>query len=47
MIIENLQDSGDINAKIIADKMLKVAADKDQEVQKINKCRSFPEKLLS
>ena len=32
MIIENLQDSGDNNALIIADKMLKVAADKDQEV---------------
>lgn len=30
LIIENLQNSGDKNAHIIADKMRKVAADKDQ-----------------
>lgn len=30
LIIENLQNSGDKNAHIIADKMRKVAADKDR-----------------
>lgn len=34
LIIENLQGSDDNNAQIIADKMLKLAADEDQEVQK-------------